>query len=136
MAGVFRDHLLRGKVAFLTGGGSGINFRIAQRFAEHGAKVALMGRTPEKLDQACETIRAAGGAALATPGDVRDYAAVRAAIERTNSAFGPIDILLCGAAGNFPAPVTGMSSNGFRAVMEIDLLGTFHACRAAFDYLR
>ena len=47
-----------------------------------------------------------------------------------------LDILVCGAAGNFPAPVTGMSSNGFRAVMEIDLLGTFHACRAAFDRLR
>jgi len=69
-------------------------------------------------------------------GDVRDYAAVDEALRKTHEAWGEIDILLCGAAGNFPAPVTGMSSNGFRAVVDIDLVGTFHACRAAFDKLR
>jgi NAD(P)-dependent dehydrogenase (short-subunit alcohol dehydrogenase family) len=136
MANVFRDHLLTGKVAFVTGGGSGINLRIAERFAEHGAGVALMGRTQEKLDRAAEGIRAHGGAAMGIAGDVRDYEAVQAAIRKTRDEYGPIDILLCGAAGNFPAPVTGMSANGFKAVVEIDLLGTFNACRAAFEHLR
>jgi NAD(P)-dependent dehydrogenase (short-subunit alcohol dehydrogenase family) len=136
MAGIFRDNLLLNKNAFITGGGSGINLAIAQRFAEHGARVSLMGRTPEKLDQACELIRSAGGSAMGTPGDVREYDAVKHAIEETRSSFGEIDIVLCGAAGNFPAPVTGMSSNGFRAVVDIDLLGTFNTCRAAFDHLR
>jgi NAD(P)-dependent dehydrogenase (short-subunit alcohol dehydrogenase family) len=136
MPGIFRERLLAGKTAFITGGGSGINLRIAERFAQHGAKVSLMGRTQEKLDAACAGIAAAGGEAMGVAGDVRDYAAVENALRRTHEAYGEIDILLCGAAGNFPAPVLGMSSNGFRAVVEIDLLGTFHACRAAFQFLR
>ena len=136
MSGIFRDNLLAGKTAFITGGGSGICQRIAERYAEHGAKVALMGRTPEKLDAACAAIESAGGTAMATPGDVRDYAAVEKAIAATRAAWGEIDLVLCGAAGNFPAPVTAMSSNGFRAVVDIDLVGTFNTCRAAFDALR
>jgi NAD(P)-dependent dehydrogenase (short-subunit alcohol dehydrogenase family) len=136
MARTFRDHLLMGKAAFVTGGGSGINLRIAERFAEHGAKVALMGRTQEKLDRAAEGIRAGGGTALGVAGDVRDYAAVEAAIRKAREEYGPIDILLCGAAGNFPAPIAAMSANGFKAVVDIDLLGTFNTCRAAFDHLR
>jgi NAD(P)-dependent dehydrogenase (short-subunit alcohol dehydrogenase family) len=136
MAGIFRNHLLRDKTAFVTGGGSGINLRIAERLAEHGARVALMGRTQEKLDRAAEQIRQAGGAALAVAGDVRDYPAVEAALRRTAETFGLIDILVCGAAGNFPAPVLGMSANGFKAVVDIDLLGTFNTCRAGYEHLR
>jgi NAD(P)-dependent dehydrogenase (short-subunit alcohol dehydrogenase family) len=136
MPGIFRDHLLRGKVAFVTGGGSGIGQRIAERFAEHGAKVMLVGRKQEKLDAAASVIRAAGGIAETAALDVRDYPAVEAAVSRTREALGEIDILLCGAAGNFPASVAGMSANGFKSVIDIDLLGTFNTCRAAHASLR
>jgi len=135
-AGIFRDHLLQGQIAFVTGGGSGIGQRMAERFAEHGAKVVLVGRKQDKLDAAASSIRAAGGFAETAALDVRDYGAVEAAVKKTRDELGEIDILLCGAAGNFPAPVAGMSANGFKSVIDIDLLGTFNTCRAAFQWLR
>jgi NAD(P)-dependent dehydrogenase (short-subunit alcohol dehydrogenase family) len=136
MPDIFRNRLLDNKTAFLTGGGSGITLRIAERFAAHGARVALMGRTQEKLDRAAESICAAGGQAMPLAGDVRQYDAVASALARTSEAWGPIDIVICGAAGNFPALATGMSANGFKSVVDIDLLGTFNTCRAAWEHLR
>src|SRR5438105_1989422 len=133
---IFRENLLKGRVAFVTGGGSGIGRRMAERFAQHGAQVVLAGRKQEKLDDAVAAIRAAGGSAEGAPLDVRDYGAVAEALRKTREQFGEIDILLCAAAGNFPAPVTGMSANGFKAIIDIDLLGTFNTCRAAHEFLR
>ncbi len=109
---------------------------MAERFAEHGAKVMLVGRRQETLDAAAETIRARGGIAATHATDVRDYAGLEAAVKSTYDQFGEIDIVVCGAAGNFPAPVLGMSANGFKAVIDIDLLGTFNTCRAAYEHLR
>jgi NAD(P)-dependent dehydrogenase (short-subunit alcohol dehydrogenase family) len=136
MASIFRDRLIAGKTAFVTGGGSGIGQRMAERFAEHGAKVMLVGRKQEKLDAAQSAILSSGGTASTASVDVRDYPAVEAALQKTHDQFGEIDILVCGAAGNFPAPVLGMSANGFKAVIDIDLLGTFNTCRAAYAHLR
>jgi NAD(P)-dependent dehydrogenase (short-subunit alcohol dehydrogenase family) len=132
---IFRPDLLKGKVAFITGGGSGIGQRIADRFAWHGAKVMLAGRTQEKLDHAAGVIQAHGGTAETAATDVRDYAGVQTALEATHNRFGEIDIVVCAAAGNFPAPALGMSANGFKAVVDIDLLGTFNTCRAAYEHL-
>jgi NAD(P)-dependent dehydrogenase (short-subunit alcohol dehydrogenase family) len=109
---------------------------MAERFAEHGAKVMLVGRKQEKLDAAASAIQSSGGTAATSSVDVRDYPAVEAALQKTRDQFGEIDILVCGAAGNFPAPVLGMSANGFKAVIDIDLLGTFNTCRAAYAHLR
>jgi NAD(P)-dependent dehydrogenase (short-subunit alcohol dehydrogenase family) len=136
MASIFRDHLLSGKTAFITGGGSGIGQRIAERFAEHGASVVLAGRNQERLEGAAVGIRAAGGTAETAALDVREYAAVESALKKAHGLLGPIDILICGAAGNFPAMVNGMSANGFKAVVDIDLMGTFNTCRAAYEVLR
>ena len=136
MSGVFGENILAGKVALITGGGSGINLGIAQRFAEQGASVALIGRTKEKLDAAAAGIDPSGAKAAGFPADVRDYEALAAAITSARSRFGGIDIVVCGAAGNFPAPALGMSANGFKSVIDIDLLGTFNTCRAVFEHLR
>lgn len=136
MSPVFDKQLLSGKTAVITGGGSGINLSIAHRYAQHGARVALIGRTREKLDTAAAEIRAAGGTASGHPADVRDYDVLAGAIKAARDEHGEIDLVVCGAAGNFPAPALGMSANGFKSVVDIDLLGTFNTCRAAFEHLR
>jgi NAD(P)-dependent dehydrogenase (short-subunit alcohol dehydrogenase family) len=133
---IFRENDLAGRTALVTGGGSGIGQRMAERFAEHGAKVMLVGRKQEKLDAAANAIRERGGTAATHATDVRDFAGVTAAVQSTRDQFGEIDIVVCGAAGNFPAPVMGMSANGFKAVIDIDLIGTFNTCRAAYEHLR
>jgi NAD(P)-dependent dehydrogenase (short-subunit alcohol dehydrogenase family) len=127
---------MKDRVAVITGGGSGINLRIAERFVAQGASVALLGRTQARLDAAVESIAAAGGTALGLAADVRDYAAVDRAVREARERLGEIDVVVCGAAGNFAAPAVGMSANGFKSVVDIDLLGTFNTCRAAFEHLR
>jgi NAD(P)-dependent dehydrogenase (short-subunit alcohol dehydrogenase family) len=133
---VFVEDLLEGKSAVVTGGGSGINLGIAERFAQAGARLTLIGRKQEKLDAACASIREAGGTAIGLSADVRSYDALASRMKEARDRHGEIDILVCGAAGNFPAPAAGMSANGFKSVVDIDLLGTFNACRAAFEHLR
>ncbi len=133
---VFRADLLQDKHAFITGGTSGLNLGIAQRFSRAGARCTLLGRNPDKAHGAASAVTAASGReALAVTADVRDPVSLGAAFEQGTARFGGIDILVCGAAGNFPAPALGMSPNGFKAVVDIDLLGTFNACRLAFDHL-
>jgi NAD(P)-dependent dehydrogenase (short-subunit alcohol dehydrogenase family) len=114
----FKEQLLAGKAAFIAGGTSGINLGIAKRFAELGARVAVAGRNPEKAANAAASI---GAGALGFSCDVRDYAATRTVLESIAKQFGPLDIVVSGAAGNFVAPVVGLSANGFRTVVDIDL---------------
>ncbi len=125
-----------GQHVFVAGGTSGINLGIAHGFAKAGARVAVMSRDPAKVSAAQAELRAHGGEALGFSADVRDYAAVDGALKTAHEAFGEIAVLVSGAAGNFVAPATGMSSNGFRVVIEIDLMGTFHVLRAAHQYLK
>jgi NAD(P)-dependent dehydrogenase (short-subunit alcohol dehydrogenase family) len=135
MGDAFRDGVLVGKVAYVAGGSSGINLGIAQRLASQGAKVAIVSRKQDKLDAAVASITEAGETAWGTAADVRNYDAVEASLAATRERFGEIDIVVSGAAGNFLAPVIGMSANAFRTVVDIDLIGTFHVFRACFSYL-
>ncbi len=132
---IFRPGLLKGDVAFVTGGGSGIGLGIAKRLAEQGANVVVLGRSAEKLAAAAAELARIHEGVLTVAADVRDYAALEAAMARTVERFGRLDILVNSAAGNFLAPAAGLSANGFRTVIDIDLNGTFNACRAAFAHL-
>jgi NAD(P)-dependent dehydrogenase (short-subunit alcohol dehydrogenase family) len=130
------DTLLNGRPVLITGGGSGINLGIAKAFAAVGADVAICGRTAEKLEAARAELEAIGAKVSTSVADVRDAKAVEAALAAAHDELGPIACLVCGAAGNFPAPAEKLSPNGFKAVVEIDLMGTFNACRAAFEQLK
>jgi NAD(P)-dependent dehydrogenase (short-subunit alcohol dehydrogenase family) len=128
--------LLRGAVAFVTGGGSGVNLGIARSLAAVGADVALCGRTAERLEAAAEEVAALGARVSTSVADVRDPDALARAVAATRDRLGPISVLVCGAAGNFPCLAEELSPNGFKAVVDIDLLGSFNACRAALPQLQ
>ncbi len=132
----YRDNLLAGKVAYIAGGTSGINLGIALRFAELGAQVAVVGRNAEKAAMAAAEIRTVGPGALGMSADVREYEAVERSLQETVKAFGGIDIVVSGAAGNFPAPALSISAKGFKTVVDIDLIGTYNVFRAAYDVVR
>lgn len=127
--------LYKDKVVFVTGGGSGINLGIAQTFARLGANLAICGRTAEKLEKARNQLEDLGARVTTAVADVRDFDALSAAFEKTKSEIGPIYCLVAGAAGNFLAPAEALSPNGFKSVVDIDLLGSFNSARAAFEQL-
>lgn len=133
---VFVEGLFAGKTAFFTGGTSGIGLGIAERFAELGARVVLVGRNEEKMAGAVEGLLKRGLKASGHACDVRQYGAIEEALMQSHGEYGPLDFVFAGAAGNFPAAVTGMSANGFKAVIDIDVLGTFNTYRAAYAFLR
>lgn len=128
--------LFAGKTVFVTGGGSGINLGIARNFAAVGANVAICGRTQERLDGAAKELQVLGAKVFTKVADVRQPQAIQEAIDGTRQALGPIDVLVCGAAGNFLCRAEDMSPNGFKTVIDIDLIGSFNASRAAFNQLK
>ncbi len=132
----FRSDLLKDKTAFISGASSGINLQIATRFALAGARVAIMSRSPKKIEAAAAGIRAVGGEAMGLAQDVRDHEGVGSAMQTAADAFGEFDILVSGAAGNFVAPFNSISYNGFRAVVDIDVIGTYNVLRKGFPHLR
>jgi 2,4-dienoyl-CoA reductase [(3E)-enoyl-CoA-producing], peroxisomal len=133
---IFADGVLKGRVAFVTGGGTGITGGVARAFAEAGASVALVSRKMEHLVPAAQLINENGGNALAVAADVRQPDEVENAIAKTVAEFGKIDIVVNGAAGNFLCKAEELSPNGFGTVVDIDLKGTFNVCRAAFAQLK
>lgn len=134
---VFAPGLMKGKVLFVTGGGSGIGLGICLAFARLGAKVAICGRTESKLKEAATAIQRAGAEdVLFVRADVRNPADCEAALAAAGSKWGKVDVFVNNAAGNFMSLLEDVSPNAFNTVVDIDLRGTFHMSKAALPWLR
>lgn len=121
---------------FVVGGTSGINLGIAEAFARAGARIGVASRRQEKVDAAVARLGSKAGPALGYAFDVRDAPAVADGLAKFAQGAGAIDVLVSGAAGNFPAPFGKISANGFKSVVDIDLLGTYNVMKAAHPHLR
>jgi NAD(P)-dependent dehydrogenase (short-subunit alcohol dehydrogenase family) len=125
-----------GKHVCIAGGTSGINLGIARGFARAGASVSVFSRSQDKVHAAVAELEELGAKAHGGTADVRKPEEVKSVLAGAVDAHGPIDVLVSGAAGNFVAPAVAMSSNAFGSVVGIDLNGTFHVLRFAFEHLR
>lgn len=134
-AQVFRPGLLDGQVALVTGGGTGIGLGISELLAELGAHVVIASRKPEHLDAALAGITARGHKASIVQLDVRDPERVKAVVNDVAETHGRIDLLVNNAAGNFYSPSATLSPNAWKAVVEIDLYGTFYCSQAVYPIM-
>jgi NAD(P)-dependent dehydrogenase (short-subunit alcohol dehydrogenase family) len=127
------EKTLEGRVAIITGGGTGIGLAIADEYARLGAKLVLASRDPGHLESAARELRAkhTGIQVLTFPTDVRIPEQVDDMCRSTRQQFGSIDILVNNAAGNFICPAEKLSPNGWNVVVNIVLNGTFYCSRAA-----
>ncbi|KAI3456669.1 hypothetical protein Pfo_013332 [Paulownia fortunei] len=147
MESPFKADVLKGKVALLTGGGSGIGFEISTQFGKHGASIAIMGRRKNVLDEAVSALKSLGIPVIPFSFfpldkinflllDVRRREDAQRVVEATVKHFGKLDILVNAAAGNFLVSAEDLSPNGFKTVMDIDSVGTFTMCHEAHKYLK
>lgn len=121
----------------VVGGTSGINRGIALAFAKCGARLAVASRSQQKVDDTVAALTSAGAkTAQGTAFDVRDAPAVADGLQGFHRDMGEIDVLVSGAAGNFPALAADMSINAFKTVIDIDLMGTVHVMKAAYPLLK
>ena len=131
-ASVFRPGLFAGQAAIVTGGGSGIGRCAAHELASLGAKVALVGRKPEKLATVKDEITKAGGEALCFPLDIREEESVQTSIAKILADLGRIDMLVNNAGGQFAAPLESISAKGWDAVVRTNLTGGFLMARECY----
>jgi citronellol/citronellal dehydrogenase len=130
MPSIFRPGLFEGQVAIITGGGSGIGLAIAETVGELGAKVAICGRSAEKLAQAKTRLEAQGVTVLAAPCDIREPDLVASFVEEVGRALGRASILVNNAGGQFPTSAESLSAKGWDAVIRNNLSGTFYVTQA------
>ncbi|PIN04938.1 2,4-dienoyl-CoA reductase (NADPH) [Handroanthus impetiginosus] len=119
MESPFKADVLKGMVALLTGGGSGIGFEISTQFGKHGASIAIMGRRKNVLDNAVSVLQSLGIPAVGFEGDVRKREDAQRVVEATVRHFGKLDILVNAAAGNFLVSAEDLSPNGFKTGLAL-----------------
>ncbi|PKG77426.1 short-chain dehydrogenase [Shewanella sp. Actino-trap-3] len=126
-----------GKNVVVVGGTSGINLQVAIQFAKAGANVAVASRSLDKVNAAVALLNQANPKAshLGVSFDVRDNDALTIGFDKIAATYGHIDVLVSGAAGNFPASAAKLSNNGFKSVIDIDLIGSFQVLKQAYPLL-
>lgn len=127
---------LKGKVALITGGGSGIGRATALLFAQEGAKVAVVGRTLEKCEDVVAEIKAAGGKAIAIAADVSSATDAEMMISRTVETFGGLDILFNNAGIGHDTEVVDTPEDIWDRVVDINLKGVFLGCKYAIPFMK
>ncbi|KAJ3824871.1 hypothetical protein F5880DRAFT_1611623 [Lentinula raphanica] len=133
----FKDNIFSGKVLFCTGGGSGICKGMTRAIMRHGANAAIIGRNIDRLTETSKELsEQTGKTCIPIRADVRQPQTLQDAVRRTIEKFGRIDFVICGAAGNFMSPISSLSENAFRTVVEIDTLGTCNTVKATIPHVR
>jgi NAD(P)-dependent dehydrogenase (short-subunit alcohol dehydrogenase family) len=123
---VFADRLFEGKVAVVTGGGSGLGREVAHAFASLGGHPVIAGRTAARLQEVVDSIGGFGGSCTAVPTNIREPDQVDALRNEVFHRFERVDALVNNAGGQFPALPSTISDNGWRAVVDLNLHGTWN----------
>jgi citronellol/citronellal dehydrogenase len=130
MASIFRPGLFDGHVAIVTGGGSGIGLAVAETLGELGAKVAILGRKPERLAVAKARLEGLGITTFAAACDIREPDRIAEFVKASEEALGPTSVLINNAGGQFPTSAESLSTKGWDAVIRNNLSGTFYVTQA------
>jgi NAD(P)-dependent dehydrogenase (short-subunit alcohol dehydrogenase family) len=133
--GIFAPGLFAGTTALVTGGGRGIGKAIALGFARLGANVVIAGNAPDELASTAPEIEATGAACLQVDMNVRDVASVDRLRDEALGRFGAVDFVINNAGGQFLAQPFKISDNGWRAVIDLNLNGTWNMCSRFMPHL-
>lgn len=129
----FAPDLLKYQVALVTGGGTGMGYATATEMARCGARIAVLGRRIEPIENCAKAIRDSGGEAFAVSADIREPDQIDAAMQRIGEQFGRLDILVNNAGGQFVAPARDLNNKGFETVIRNNLIGSWQVTKAAAD---
>lgn len=132
---IFKDSILKNKIAVVTGGGTGIGKSISIQFAKLGAKIAIVHRKMENVENGIKEI-SKFGKCIGFQADLRNIGEVENSFKNIAKEYGKIDILVNNAGGQFLAPIEKISPNGFDAVVKTNLYNTFYCCKTAGEYMK